>query len=131
MHSKVRGRRLIPWRKHHNIFPGALAKLKHILMSQFQVSAVGDPLVVQNGAISTLQVDDVGLDFPNFVSKLVPLLDVAKLYDSMLLAYARVLSRQVHDSHVLPNKPATAQTEVNRVDEVLALEHEKFPEISR
>src|SRR5690606_22244837 len=106
-------------------------KLDHILAPQLQVPALGHLLAVQHRAIGALQVDQVGLHPANLVAKLVALLRVPELYDGVLLADAGVLGREIHDRQFSPDQPAAPSAKVDRVDDVLALEHEQLPRVAR
>lgn len=114
-------------REHDDVFSLAGPKFDDIFWSQFQVSPVGHLLPVQLGAIGTLQVDQVGFHLADFVAKLVPLLDIPELNHCVLLADAGVLGQQVNDCWLSPHQPAAPGAKLDRVDDILALEHEKLP----
>lgn len=114
-------------RKHQDIFPGALAKLYHVLLPELKISTWGDFLRVERGAVGAFEVDEVRLDLSNLITILVTLLDIAELDDGMLLAHAGVFGGHVDDGHIPADKPATTMTQRDGVDDVLPLEDEQPP----
>lgn len=85
-----------------------MSELDHVLVSQLEIPAVGDLLLIELSAVRTFEINQVGLYSPYLVTILVPPLRVTKLYHRVLLAQTRVLGGQVHDCRFSPHEPAAS-----------------------
>lgn len=117
--------------KHDHIFPCGLAELDEVLVLELQVSAVWNFLRVEHRPIGAFEVNQVGLDLANLIAIFVSLLQKSELDDSVLLANTRMLSGNVNDGHFPANEPACPRVQLNRVNDILPLEHEQLPLVLR
>ena len=81
------------WRKHEDVLSCARTKLYHVFVSQLKISALGNLVAIEHGAVCALQVDQVRFHSADLVAKLIALLSMAELNYGMLLADAGVLCR--------------------------------------
>lgn len=105
--------------------------MNQVLVLELQVSTVWNLLRVEHRPIGAFEVNQVGLDLANLVAIFVSLLQKSELDDSVLLADTRVLSRNVNDCHFPANEPACPRVQLNRVNDILALEYKQLPLVLR
>lgn len=117
--------------KHDDIIPLTEPKLDHIPIPHLQIPRLRHLIPIQHRPIRTLKINKIRLDLPDPIPELIPFLHIPKLDHSVLLTDTGMLSRQVHHRPVPPHKPTAPQAQLDRVNHVLALEHEHLPLVSR
>jgi hypothetical protein len=95
------------WRRQdEDIFPLTKTNLHDISSSDLDESTGVNLGAIQGCPVATLEIDDIRPHPPVSVTKLIDLVRVSKLDDSMLLTRAWMFYRQIHNSRFSAQEPA-------------------------
>ena len=87
----------------------------HILIPQLDIPATRDLLVIDRRTVRALQINHIRPYLSLLVPKLIPLLDIPKLDDSMLLRTARVVDGKIRNRVFATKEPTTPRPKLNGV----------------
>ncbi len=102
--------------EHDNILPLTQSKFDDVARAKLHEPLCLNLLVVEQGTIAALQVDDVRPDLCLSVAEFVHLQGVPKLYDSVLFAATGMLDRYIRDSNFSADKPAATRLQDHRLE---------------